>query len=399
MRVSSFGAVTVPATIGLTGTSPNAAPRGDYRGPRVRWIDSLDELESLQDEWNDLANNALVRNPFFEPNFLLPGIRHLSNGSVRVLVVEQVLVGQESPSLCAIVPIVKKRVYQLPFRACEVWRNEQSLNATPLLRRGKAKETWQAVVEFLDREGFSLLSLDTVSAEDNFQVVVDSAIGSRGTECFIRDRFERAAYVADQSSEDYVRRHSSKGLQKKNRKYRRTLSEQGAIAFHLANRDSDYDSLAEQFLAIESSGWKKENGTALACHETTEAFYRELIMRSANCGKAHFLTLMLDDRPIAMLSDFVSGDSAICYKTAYDEEFASHAPGVQIEFGNLEVFHQLGVKYADSCTAPDNELLNRMWGQRAKFQSLVLSLRPGLASWVSRGLPLMQSAVRKIKCR
>ncbi len=54
----------------------------------VRWTRDVDELESLVVDWNSLAKRALRKNPAFEPNYLIPALKHFGDSATRVLLVE-----------------------------------------------------------------------------------------------------------------------------------------------------------------------------------------------------------------------------------------------------------------------------------------------------------------------
>ena len=51
--------------------------------------------------------------------------------------------------LVAVVPFEEKRVYRLPFKAIEVWKHDQSFDATPLLSKDFAPFVWQSICEKL----------------------------------------------------------------------------------------------------------------------------------------------------------------------------------------------------------------------------------------------------------
>ena len=372
-------------------------PRNSFAARWVsRWIDHPDDLEALRPGWEALVRQALWPNPSMAPHYLLPAWKHLADRTVRVLIVEE-FVGSRAPRLVGLVPFVETRVYRLPFTALQIWNHEQCFDATPLLCAEHATEVWTAVCESLSQQGVSLLSLETVSAEPGFQDVFSEVNQSQAYTCFQRDLFERAAFVPAGSTEAYLSEHVSTSFQKKMRRLGRKLSELGEVQFLLSDETSDFDQLANDFLRIEASGWKGDNGTALASQPASEAFYRELIAESAKSGGARFLTLTVDNRPIAMLSDIQTDDIVYSYKTAFDDEFSKFSPGVQLELKNLEFFHEQGVALADSCTASDNGTINRIWGQKLKFQSAVLSLQPGLPSLATKSLPWLQTLARKLK--
>ncbi|MFK7769452.1 MAG: GNAT family N-acetyltransferase [Mariniblastus sp.] len=362
---------------------------------RATWVDAS-ELRSRLVAWHSLASNALRPNASFESNFLLPALEHLADDSIRVLIVDDVQADKHN-NLVALVPIQRKQVYRLPFNAAEIWKHEQSFDSTPLLHKQHATEAWQLICDKLISDGFSLLSLDTVSGEPDIDQVFKATEKNQGIVRFQRDHFQRAAFTPSDTPGDYVTKHVSKSIRKNSRRLFRRLEDLGTVTWETSAPSSDFEQLTKYFLKIEASGWKGREGTALASNESTKTFYEQLIRESAEDGKARFLSLKLDGRPIAMLSDIQSGNVVFSYKTAYDEEFASFSPGQQIEVKNLEYLHRDGIALGDSCTVSNNSTINRIWGQKLTFQNLILSLTPGLARTAVRALPIIQSAVHRLR--
>ncbi|MDA7924771.1 GNAT family N-acetyltransferase [Mariniblastus sp.] len=365
----------------------------------VRWVESVEELESLKQPWTRLAERSLSTNASFDPNFLIPAMRHFGNSKVKVLIVEESgnPLDKNATRIFGLMPLIPKSFYHLPIRCLEIWSHDQSFDQTPLLSKAHAGKALEAMLDFLAQEKVGLLSFDTVSKEPEFQSILDNAIQCPGRSQFQRDQFSRAAFRPIVALEDYKKQFVSKSVKKNYGRLSRRLAELGEVQLVQSDAFSDYEKLTNQFLEMEASGWKVEAGTALACQPTTQEFYRELIKSAANDGKARFLSLTLDGKPIAMLSDLRSGQNIYSFKTAFDENYSSFSPGLQIEIGNIESMHQSGIQLADSCTAPDNSTINRIWGQRLEFQSLVIGLRPGVANWATQIMPSLQTVAHKIK--
>lgn len=360
----------------------------------AKWMDPQ-ELRNRKQEWDSLTRNALWRNASFEPNYLLPAIEHLASKSTRVMGVEDL--STKSQRLVALVPFEEKRVYRLPFKAAEIWKHDQCFDATPLLAQDCAVDAWQSIVKKLVTDGYTILSLDTVLAEPKLDETFRQVEKQLRVVRFQRDSFQRAAFSPDQSVEDYVKKHVSKSLRKNSGRLLRRLQDTGTVSWETSSDSSDFEQLAEDFLRIEASGWKTKEGTALLSNDATSAFYRQLVQESASAGKARFLSLKLNGRPIAMLSDIQSSQCVYSFKTAYDDEFAAFSPGQQVELKNLEFLHRDGIELGDSCTSTNNSTINRIWGQKLSFQNLILSLTPGLARTAVKALPIVQSAVHRLR--
>ena len=361
----------------------------------VRWID-IDDLQARKPAWHFLAQNALQTNPTFETNYLLPALTHLASEAVQVIVVEN-RNAPEGQELVALVPIETKQVFRMPFKTAEVWRHDQCFNATPLLDKDYAAEAWLKLCDFLVSNRYSMLSLDTVSAAPEVDAVFQSLEQQPGVTRFQRDHFLRAGFAPAVSADNYISQHVSKGTRKKLRSRLSKLEQVGDVTWERSTDESDFEQLTEDFLRLEATSWKGEAGTALACSQSTQSFYRDLIQRSAAQGKAKFLVLKVDGKPIAMISDIQSQATVYCYKTSYDDSYARYSPGLQTEFKNIEYLHREGVQFGDSCTAAGKSAMSRIWGQRLAFQKVIFSLKPGFAQTAVRAFPTMQSVLKRLR--
>lgn len=363
---------------------------------KCHWVDQ-EYLQNNVAAWNDLVDSAIAKSVALEPNYLLPAIKHLAGPSVGVLAVELNSGGESL--LVGLVPVEEKPIYRLPFKSVEIWKHDQSFDATPLLHKDHAVVAWKAICETVLSSGYTLFSLDTVSAAAPFDSVLQEVELSEGQFRFQRDSFDRAAFAPCDSSELYIEQFVNKKTQNNARRLMRALEKLGDVTWETSTPESAYASLAKRFMNIEASGWKGKNGTALASQSSTRKFFLSMIEKSSRLGKVRFLTLLLDKKPIAMICNIQSDKFVYSYKTAFDESYAKYSPGIQVEIKNLEHFHRDGIQSSDTCSAPDNQAMNRIYGQRAAFQNLVMSLKPGLARLSAKALPAFQSAVRKINAK
>ena len=128
----------------------------------------------------------------------------------------------------------------------------------------------------------------------------------------------------------------------------------------------------DAFLACEAGGWKGREGTALACREADQIFFHAAAAAAFRRGRLLALSLEVDGRPIALCSNFLSGEGAFAFKTAFDGDFSRNSPGVLLE---VELMRRLaevrGVRWMDSCTAADNDTLNALWPDRRPMSTML----------------------------
>ena len=362
-------------------------PDGQWR---ARWIDSVEELETMYASWMRLLETAVHRNLFLDPDFFIPAFKHFGDRSTRVLAIEASQKSKPSaaPVLCGLIPLQRKKIYGMPLSAMEVWNSPQCVDGTPLLRSDCASEVLEFAWEFLvQHEKVALLSLNTVSNDGAFGCALNDLLFAKGVQPFYRSSWTRAGFVPEKDSDTYFQKHVSSSVQRTQRRLARRLAERGDISTAAFRDRAD---LVTHFLRLESSGWKQAAGTALDATDATRLFFEEMVTRSLVREKVSFLCVQLNGRPISMLCDLYSGGQGYAYKTAFDDSLREFSPGVMAELENIRYMHQMGVTRMDSCTAPDNQTINRIWGTRLRFHSLVIPLQARLSRWTVALMPLLQ---------
>ncbi len=109
------------------------------------------------------------------------------------------------------------------------------------------------------------------------------------------------------------------------RRAKRQLEEQGTLAL---KHYSAADPVAlEKFYALEASGWKGEEGTAIKCDPRTRQFYDAIAQAAARDGYLSLDFLELNGKPIAGHFGFNLRGRYFLAKAGYDEAFRRHGPG------------------------------------------------------------------------
>lgn len=364
---------------------------------RARTIDDVCELEVLVPAWRQLIDNCQWRNPCYEPGFLIPLFQHCRQESVQILAVEAFSDANAAPELWALIPIVCRPFYRLPFRCAHTWRPDEAFDSTPLLHAEHASAALQGALEALSVRGVRLLAMDTVSGDPGFDQLIKTVAQTSGLSIFGRNRFSRAALRPDGTADEYLQGILSKNRRKKARRLRKNLEEMGEVKFEHTLNASEVQDWALEFVDLEASGWKGRQGTAIASQSDSLAFFMEMTQRLAVRQSIRLARLTLDSKPIAMLVDICSGGHVSAYKTAFDERYSEHSPGFLIELENIRWLHELDCTICDSCTDPNNEMINRLYRDRLPFQDLAIGLDKGMNPWVNAALPMMQKIARRVK--
>ncbi|WP_238180265.1 GNAT family N-acetyltransferase [Methylobacterium haplocladii] len=184
-----------------------------------------------------------------------------------------------------------------------------------------------------------------------------AALRDAGWTTGIVDSFERPVLDRRPSHDAFLEDHPYKSRLKDLRRRRRRLAEAGAIECVTATEGDALVSAVEDFLALESAGWKGDAGTAMACRPRTLALAHALFAEASGPVTVRADTLSLDGRPLAVSLALIAGGTACLLKTAYDERERALAPGLVLEAEIVRAFHEAAfAERLDSATRAGSAL-------------------------------------------
>jgi hypothetical protein len=132
-------------------------------------VDREEELLPRCKALDDLADNALQPNVFYESWMLLPALRFLAAGVRLQFVLVLAQGGDDStPLLCGFFPLEQRWGYKgLPVRYLSLWRHRHCFLGLPLLRAECARECLAAFLTWManDRRGAALMEWPWVPGE------------------------------------------------------------------------------------------------------------------------------------------------------------------------------------------------------------------------------------------
>ena len=332
--------------------------RRTIRRPGVVEVRSAAELGAYADEWQGLVDEALEPNVFHEPWMMLPAIESYGRGrDLRFVLV--FTPGDGPPTgpavLAGFFPLELRRTYQrIPVSTLALWRYPHCFLGTPLLRRSSAEACLETFFDWALQSShpWRLLELGRVSGEGSFHRLLLEQIGKRGLFAYRAESYVRALFEPAEDADVYLQRSLPGKKRKELRRQINRLTELGRVEFDELDGEGDPAPWIEQFLALEASGWKGEEGTALLSSEEDRRFFRSIAREAFDRGALSMLALRLDGAPIAMKCNVEAGDGAFALKVAFDEAYARFSPGVALEIESIRRMH-------DQRSPPVDGLLRR----------------------------------------
>ncbi|WP_313808656.1 GNAT family N-acetyltransferase [Sphingobium sp.] len=338
------------------------------------WATARAYAPSQRQRWTALAEEAAEANAFYMPEMLCAALDHLADAAnVRVLEVQQ---GGELIGLMPVV--VSARHGRLPIGCVVNWMHDHCFFGAPLIRRGEEIAAWRGLLEQLDEARWApgflhLRGLDAAGANAAAleALCVEQRRGRREVH-----RHDRAMLRSDLDADAYWEANMRPKKRKELRRLQKRLADLGRVDSRLLTQEAELAGWCGEFLALEASGWKGSEGTALACKADDAAFFRAACAAAFEAKRLHFLRMDLDGRAIAMLVNFRHGEGAFSFKIAFDEALARFSPGVLIELANLHAVQgNPAIGWMDSCAAADHPMIDSLWAERRTITQYRIALR------------------------
>lgn len=317
----------------------------------------------LRDEWRALAEAAAEPNSYQEIGFFGAAWDHFAHPDVRLIEVrdaDRALAG-------TIALFIAPELGRLPVRHVKNWRHEHDYLCMPMVRKGREREFWGALIDHLDEAPWAegLLHIRGLSEDGPVHRGLAAAAAERGRLCPVVHRERRAFLCSDLGPREYYEQAVRKKKRKEIARLTNRLRELGEIRFRtLEPGQGGLGDWCEAFLALERAGWKGREGSAVACRQENERFLRQALADAHGEGRLQIRSLDLDGRPIAMLINLLAPPGSFAFKTAYDENFARFSPGVLLQIENLDILERPGIEWMDSCAAEHHPMIDALWTER-----------------------------------
>jgi len=335
----------------------------------------LASLGDVAAEWRALARRAAEPNVFYEPAFAL------SAAPVLGADVGAILVWSAAPRRlvgffpCRIEP--RRQGVRPPQLAG--WAHHYGPLGTPLID-GEALD--EAATAFLDHVADSpslpkLLLMSFLVEDGPVSAALRRAVAQRGGRIASFGRHPRAL-LSPHDRAGYLDAALASKKRKELRRQRRRLDEDGGVAFAIASAPDDVASALQDFLAVETRGWKGAAGTAAAQTDAIRQFMLAAVTGLAHDGQARVARLSQGGHTIAAGILLRSGAGAWFWKIAHDQAAARASPGVQLTRDLTDaILHEPAIAWCDSCATPHHAMIDSIWRERRPMVDWLVGLAPG----------------------
>src|SRR5438270_3317741 len=290
-------------------------------------------VEQIAGEWRRLCDESGDEEVFYRPEWAQAYLRAFEPRADVILI--SAWAGER---LRGILPLVRRRTSMsgLTFVQLTLPANVHCLRASFTVFPGEKDATvlkalWEAAKNLPSWHLIDVANVVEGSAMDRLMALAQ-ADGYRTA----RKRTSQTLYLpinlsaaASTSDKSAVQPPWLAGTRPKFRSHlrraKRQLEEQGTLELKHYNA-ADTEAL-EEFYALEASGWKGAEGTAIKCDPHTRQFYDAIAQAAARDGYLSLDFLELNGKPIAGHFGFNLRGRYFLAKAGYDEAFRRHGPG------------------------------------------------------------------------
>jgi len=356
---------------------------------RHTFLAHSDVSDAHVDAWQALAAQGGRAQPLFRPAFVRAATRHIGDRGIALLAIE------DDAGWVACAPVQRRirpsgpdtQLGRLPGPCLVTWCHTHCFLGTPLIRADVVEAGASALVGALTRSGHpSWVGVPLLGEDGPVAEALAAAFADRRLSVLERGRAERAV-LRRRPVNDYVATTLIPKRRRELGRQGRGLTRELGREPEVRDRSSDPEAL-ERFMDLEHAGWKGREGTSFRGVEGHVEFVREIAAGFRAEGRLQLLDFVADGRSVAMKLNLMAGDAIFCFKIAHDETLGRHSPGVQLEARYVDTFHAAAeYGWTDSCAAPDNEMINRLWPDRRVISSLIVPTRTSLGRVLRRSLP------------
>ena len=346
---------------------------------RVVVVRRGDALQQHLAALDDLVTSAMEPNVFYEPWVLLPAIDAF--GSEHDLWFVLVYGSRQATSpavLCGFFPFERGRRFGgMPISIFRLWKYGTAYCGlcTPLIRCGAGHDVLHALHAWAreSADGPALLEWQRFSGDGPvYQLLADFLHHTGRPSLHLQSR-TRPLLCRRADAGEFIRLGYSTRHLSKSRRNERRLAALGRLEFHELPRGGDAAAWAQDFIQLESAGWKRGQAAAVAASAASRHFFTTVVQKGWERGSLMLLGVSLDGKAIGSMCNLLAAPGSFLYKIAFDERFSAYSPGDLMQQDNIRRVHaRPGLQWMDSLAEPSFEHMYR-WLDRRTIQSVVVS--------------------------
>lgn len=310
----------------------------------------------------------------------------------------------DADKLMLVIPFEAAQINRLlPFKVYKSWIEDMNLFGDPLVDAQNAQQAMVHFGKWLDENNINFIF--NYIDQQNAQYILPLA---QNTNKAIW-QYERGSIETTLQSKDYALEYTSSSRRRALRKNRKQLDKAGNVEFIVLDSLVDnidqciVDQWITDFLIVENSGWKGDEGTSLATDPRIKTYFEDSIKTWFADQQIMAFELRLDNKVIAsfyvQVQKTQAGNIGYAIRTAYLEEYISMAPGFLIaQYLYAYMMDEYKFLRIDSCALPSNQVAKALMGQKYGFASYAVAPNAGstvrLTAWLEQKRLQLREAIK-----
>ena len=340
----------------------------------IEVLDRSTAIRRLPDALDELATRALEPNVFYESGLFIPALQHIDVHLPLWIVCFRNAAGV----LQGVVPLVREPLRRgFPVKILRNWVHRFCFLGTPILDARCAHQVLDALATWLASGAAPTGGIEwvNVSWDGPFGQLLRQIFSPSHAWITHVTTYQRAVLKRQRDITSPISGKHAKDL----RRLERRMAAHGSVDYKVMQQDEDWQPWYDDFLSVEASGWKGEEGSAIRSSPADIAFFRSVLQHAHACGQLQLLRLTVAGKAVAMKLNLRSRGESYSLKIGYDDAYAQFSPGVLLECFNIKVFELEpdSMRRMDSCAGENHPMINRLWSDRREIATVTLA-RHGL---------------------
>ncbi|MGH8371922.1 MAG: GNAT family N-acetyltransferase [Gammaproteobacteria bacterium] len=307
---SVSGVQEMATTDASLATVPHFQKQHDHRQLQISTYPYIRSDASFVQEWDTLAEQ-IGASPYLRPGWVAAWWHAFGIGELEIRTL------RNRGQLVAVLPMIKHRSTLKSVANCHSPRfgllAKDLASATELARTLFEAKPRRVSIAALDPAGSSMKACWRAAEEAGYRTILHP--------------YQRSPYLEiDESWSEYESRLSRRLLVNL-RRCRQRLKKLGSVAIEIVDGHEQLDSFLEEAFAVEASGWKGAQRTAIQCSPETVKFYTDIANWAVSRGMLRIFFLRLGKHPLAMYYGLIKDGTCYLLKGGYDAAYARYSPG------------------------------------------------------------------------
>lgn len=332
------------------------------------------------EQWDELSASSQFQNVFYERAVLVPAAKFLVDKED----VQIVTAYYEDSQLIALFPI-KIQISAMGFTHVSVWKNNNCFLCDPLCNKPNLMDAIiKQIIQKFDATVFRI--------EEHSYLAYGKYMQQSS---FSNSKYRGAVCDGTAIQQHFFWQH--KKIRSEHQRIEQRLFKIPQTTYKTSETDPQINWL-DEYCKLESAGWKRQLKGDIYSSENLTHYYQALQAANHPMTSISFQGIFLAQQALAISFRIISNGYAYDLKTSYNQEYRHLYPGVVLELKNLQALAGLNIKFLDSCTSPDNQVINRIWPDKRQLLDSTLYTHPPTAKLyriIYRFKPLIKRLLRR----